>query len=458
MKTNTTQINIFIASSGDTNKEREILKSYIEDWKGFYEYKNIILNPVMWEHNLATESGKTPQEAINDNLLSKCDFLIGIIGKKFGSPTKNYPSGTIEEIEFCIEKGKKVILYFLEQRIAISEINPKDIEQIQHFKEKYGKSNIYKEISDDSLEKKFRGILYKDLNKSIEDYLKDNAIPLKVTDTILTGSQLPWYKKSIKEFIEHKLEEHFKSPYKFYSEISFEENCRVWESLHDVSYSSLITIVNNFREEAYSIKYGDLNYNNNLRNLYVDWYAPIIKLLEAEGFTTDSTFKVIDVGANYGAELNEIFSDYPNAQLEAIDICKKAIERGKRTYNNIKFYVGNMEDSAPLKRSQYDVYLNLRSIHSTGVDIRTTLAQCLKILKSGGVAIFSISNGYVINDTIKPDQLIEKKGMYDERSETFSVHKPYELVSKLIRKLRDYGFKNIDILTGDTEIFIKGIK
>lgn len=458
MKTNTTQINIFIASPSDTYKEREILKNYIEQWKSLYDDKNIILNPVMWEHHLATESGKTPQEAINDYLLSNCDFLIGIIGKKFGSPTKNYTSGTIEEIEFCIEKGKKVILYFLEQKIAISEINPKDIEQIQHFREKYGKSNIYKEIQSDSLGENFRFILYKDLNKSIKDYLKNSAINAEEIENLPTDPELPWYKKSIKEIIEHKLEEHFKVPYKFYPEISFEENCRLWESLHDVSYSSLISIVNNFREEAYSIKYGDLDYNGNLRKLYSSWYSPIINLLEAKGITTTSSFKVIDVGSNYGAELNEIFSGYPHAQLEAIDICKKAIQRGIKTYPHIKFYIGNMEDSAPLKRSQYDVYLNLRSIHSTGVDIRTTLAQCLKILKPGGMAIFSISNGYLIKDTIKSDQLIEKKGMYDERSETFSVHKPYELVNKLIRKLRDYGFKNIDILTGDTEIFIKSIK
>ena len=101
---------VFISSPSDLAKERLKIKEIVENFNGD---EDIALHAILWEKAMPTVSGIKPQKLINQELLSSADLLIGLFGLKFGSPTEEYPSGTVEEIEIFINSGKPVILYFI---------------------------------------------------------------------------------------------------------------------------------------------------------------------------------------------------------------------------------------------------------------------------------------------------------------------------------------------------------
>lgn len=140
---------VFIASPDDVQKEREIVRSVLARWNSINsESKKIVLLPVGWETHAAPETGRTAQEYINEEVLDKCDILIGIFWTKIGSPTKIAKSGTIEEIQRHLSERKMAMLYFSKKGIP----NDSDLEQVKmvrDFKNEIKSESLYGEYTDD---------------------------------------------------------------------------------------------------------------------------------------------------------------------------------------------------------------------------------------------------------------------------------------------------------------------
>lgn len=104
---------VFIASPNDVTIERNVIRSVLARWNAINsESQKTVLLPVGWDTHAAPESGKEPQQYINEHLLDKCDILIGVFWSRVGNPTKKYESGTIEEISRHIQERKLAMLYF----------------------------------------------------------------------------------------------------------------------------------------------------------------------------------------------------------------------------------------------------------------------------------------------------------------------------------------------------------
>jgi hypothetical protein len=71
----------------------------------YYKFKasptrKAILKSVGWEHDVYSSlNGQEPQEGINNQILKNSDLLVGILWTIIGTPTKEYDSGTVEEIQ-----------------------------------------------------------------------------------------------------------------------------------------------------------------------------------------------------------------------------------------------------------------------------------------------------------------------------------------------------------------------
>lgn len=460
MKTKT-EVKIFIASPDDTIKERNLIEKYINEWNGSYgdDHRNIQLKIVRYENDLAIRSNITPMEAIQEDLLKECDILTGIFWTKFGSSTNNLSSPTLIEIEYFLSKKKPILMYFIEKRLAPSEINDlsENLKKINDFKLKYQLNNIYR-VTDLRSPEKFRTMFMIDLNRNVNSLISKTTVLKPQTEKDKKdNTELQWYKESIKKLIETKLLE-LDLPLAYRREISFDENLKLWRSSVEARHPEILHKITKAREEAFNIKYGHYDYEKDLREIYKDtWFLPIISILQNENFTKDKEFSVLGVASNNGLELNQIFKNYTKVKLAVLDLSDVAIKSGQKLFDQTRYISGNMEDCT-IDKSSYDLYLNLRSIHSSGVDIRMTLAECYRILKPNGVVVVSVSNGYLTPNGIRKDELVETKGMYDNRIEAFSTDKPYELIEKIRVKLDHYGFRFIEIHTGETEIFIKAIK
>jgi len=89
---------VLIASPSDLPEERSKIVRAICEWNYENADKGIAFSPLLWEWNAASNFDKTPQEAINEQLLSRADFLIAAFKGRMGTKTKDYPAGTIEEL------------------------------------------------------------------------------------------------------------------------------------------------------------------------------------------------------------------------------------------------------------------------------------------------------------------------------------------------------------------------
>lgn len=136
MSYESTVYRILIASPSDVDEEREVASRIIQDWNDLNSFsKKIVLLPVKWETHSSPSYGVRPQEAINKQIVDDCDLLIGFFWTKIGTPTGEDLSGTIEEIKRVSLAGKPVMLYFSKRGKDPSQIDIKQLESLNNFKD-----------------------------------------------------------------------------------------------------------------------------------------------------------------------------------------------------------------------------------------------------------------------------------------------------------------------------------
>lgn len=149
---------LLISCPSDVSVYLNILEKEISNFNNFFgRFNNIILRTRHWSQNVYSEFGNSPQELVNEQIVDSSDLILGIFWTRFGTPTKNYGSGTEEEIERMLAMGKQVFLYFLDKPVSPSEINQKQYRKIQLFIEKYKSEGILFCVPDETtLINKFR--------------------------------------------------------------------------------------------------------------------------------------------------------------------------------------------------------------------------------------------------------------------------------------------------------------
>ena len=98
---------------------------------------NIYIEVMYWKKDTFPET-RNPQESINNQLVDECDLDIAIFDGKLGSRTKNYLSGTDEEINRFRKMRKQVFVYFFEGLRSInSKLDANELLKVMKFKERY---------------------------------------------------------------------------------------------------------------------------------------------------------------------------------------------------------------------------------------------------------------------------------------------------------------------------------
>jgi hypothetical protein len=108
---------VFIASPSDVFTLRATVYRAIESYNKSRKLGRSIVEPIGWESDTypVYTDGETIQDSINTQIVDSSDILIGIFGKRIGTPTKKAVSGTVEEIERAKEQKKSVLIYFLKE-------------------------------------------------------------------------------------------------------------------------------------------------------------------------------------------------------------------------------------------------------------------------------------------------------------------------------------------------------
>ncbi|WP_249659421.1 DUF4062 domain-containing protein [Lysinibacillus fusiformis] len=167
-------LRVFIASPSDVSEEREEIEQAIFKWNSLYAVdQQVVLLPERWENVAPAYSGGDPQQILNE-LVNDCDILIGVFWTKLGSPTTNYTSGTLEEIDLFIQRKKEIMLYFVEKDIKRGA-NFSEVQKVLDYQSEYqGLYNKYDQT-------KIVNHLYKKVTDYKRKSSEDNSILQKNT-------------------------------------------------------------------------------------------------------------------------------------------------------------------------------------------------------------------------------------------------------------------------------------
>ena len=101
MAKNIKSLTVFISSPSDVQPEREAVKVAIESTNRRQRSSDIRFEPWAWEDDAVSGIGSTPQDVI-DRQTPEYDVYIGIMWKRFGTPTSRAGSGTEHEFRFAL--------------------------------------------------------------------------------------------------------------------------------------------------------------------------------------------------------------------------------------------------------------------------------------------------------------------------------------------------------------------
>lgn len=151
MPQNISIIQVFVASPGDVQEERNALQSIVNEVNiNIGSSLGIRLELVRWESNVTPGFGSDAQDVINKQIGENYDIFIGILWARAGTPTPRAESGTLEEFEIAYQKHQDnsdsvdLLIYFKETPIPISDIDIDQIGKIKNFRKSLGeKGGLY---------------------------------------------------------------------------------------------------------------------------------------------------------------------------------------------------------------------------------------------------------------------------------------------------------------------------
>jgi hypothetical protein len=156
---------VLVASPSDLAEERQAATDAVNEWNAQHAAaESVVLLPDKWETHARPQTGVRPQEAINQQVVRKCDVLIGMFWTKLGTHTGVAESGTVEEIDEFTAAGKPVLLYFSARPIDPNRIDPQQHRKLRGFKDTTYKKALTGSFS--SIEE-LRQILLRDLTRQV---------------------------------------------------------------------------------------------------------------------------------------------------------------------------------------------------------------------------------------------------------------------------------------------------
>jgi len=176
-------VRVFIASPGDLGEERRLFRDIVDEVnRSKANGMGTQLEPLGWEDTLP--GSRRPQERINEDI-KKCDLMIMLLWKRWGTETGEYSSGFEEEYELAKrlrEEGctPEIMLYFRKVSDDMLADPGEHLRQVLKFKEKIESERkfLYKSYEDENQwEKIFREHLSKWLDKlPLEDNRTEDRI------------------------------------------------------------------------------------------------------------------------------------------------------------------------------------------------------------------------------------------------------------------------------------------
>jgi hypothetical protein len=149
-------LTLVVVSPGDVEKERDIVEKVAEELNsGFARDRELRLDVLRWETDAHPGFHVDGPQGLIDPVLriEESDVVVGILWKRFGSPTMDAESGTEHEFKKAFESWKKtgrpqILFYFNQEPYSPADV--KEAEQrvkVLRFKESFPKEGLWDDYS-----------------------------------------------------------------------------------------------------------------------------------------------------------------------------------------------------------------------------------------------------------------------------------------------------------------------
>jgi len=145
-KINATIFNMLVSCPSDVAAHISSIRSAVDKFNRHEGDMNNFFVCIKYYKDDTFPEMKNAQDSINAQLVDteKIDIAVAMFWAKFGTPTKEYGSGTEEEINILKNNGKQVFVYFCKCRPDMNHLDAHQLQKVEKYQNKCSKdNNIY---------------------------------------------------------------------------------------------------------------------------------------------------------------------------------------------------------------------------------------------------------------------------------------------------------------------------
>lgn len=172
-------ISLFLSSPGDLRSERGIVDEVTQQIsRDIGTIDNFTIELVRWETHAHAARGQYPQDVINAQIGDEYDIFLGMLGTRFGTPTKAFGSGTEEEFQRALQRNKasglpEILFLFSSIAMPVDSIDASQLALVQEFKKSLPSQGLLYGTFDSEIS--LRTKLYSDLLHAVRRVLRSRS-------------------------------------------------------------------------------------------------------------------------------------------------------------------------------------------------------------------------------------------------------------------------------------------
>ena len=137
-----------LMSPSDVVPEREAITSLVVSWNAQIGIGlGARLELVRWESHATPDLSDTAQNVINRDLVEDCDLGVAVFWSRLGTPTKEHPSGSVEEIYRLLRRKARVMVYFSDAPIPQNALRDDQYHRLQEIKTQFQSEGLLSNYS-----------------------------------------------------------------------------------------------------------------------------------------------------------------------------------------------------------------------------------------------------------------------------------------------------------------------
>lgn len=201
-----TIMQVLISAPNDIINEIRIVNEVISTWNAINSKNSKkYLDLISWKTHAYPQAGSTPQDLLNRQIVNETDILIAFFWTRLGSPTEDYQSGTVEEIEKLIIKGIPVMVYFSKQPVSLDSVDVEQYKLVKEYCNKLKDRALYGEYTS---AEELRNILNRHIGQVIgsvnQNVINENSDQKKAIESFLESIEQLYRKAKVEWTSEEK--------------------------------------------------------------------------------------------------------------------------------------------------------------------------------------------------------------------------------------------------------------